>query len=301
MTNENANRLNFKELKKELRDIDKIGKENQDVPTWETELKMWKNFQAIEDPKIIYFACLLTSHGEAQRLIEEMKDNLEEADADEDSEEEEETNSENEEGSEESYNEGKYPTLEDISKKLKEFYGITEDQNTLLREIRNMKIKRNEKVKDFNIKYRSLYTKLDKKRRRWISVLDYADSLRNNYEAWKRVSLKGDNISLEKAYALAEKVDRLTPSTEENNSRYGTSSFNRDPVNNRKIIQKFENKGKPSRTNVDADSIAQQMNNLSLKTCFFCKEKGHYQSDCPKLKEIVENNKKEIFTKKPLN
>jgi len=39
--------------------------------------------------------------------------------------------------------------------------------------------------------------KLDKKRKKSVSVLDYIDALRKNEEAWKRVSLK-DDISLTK-------------------------------------------------------------------------------------------------------
>jgi len=62
----------------------------------------------------------------------------------------------------------------------------------LLKELRGMRIKRNEKIKDFNVRYRTLYTKLDKKRRKRIGVFDYIDSIQNNYEAWKKLSLKDD-------------------------------------------------------------------------------------------------------------
>jgi len=54
-----------------------------------------------------------------------------------------------------------------------------------------------------------LYTKLDKKRRKRIGVLDYIDSIQNNYEAWKKLYLKND-ISMDKAFKIAEKVDRLS-------------------------------------------------------------------------------------------
>jgi len=63
-------------------------------------------------------------------------------------------------------------------------------------------------VKDFNVRYRSLYSRLEKKKRRRITVLDYCDSLKTNYAAWKKVTLKGD-INLKKAYEVAEKIDRL--------------------------------------------------------------------------------------------
>ena len=46
-----------------------------------------------------------------------------------------------------------------------------------------MRIGQKEKVKHFNVRYRSLYLKLDKKRRRMVSVIDYSDSLQNNKES----------------------------------------------------------------------------------------------------------------------
>lgn len=51
----------------------------------------------------------------------------------------------------------KYSSIEKIVDALENFYGTKEDQNLLLRELSAMKINKNEKIKDFNIKYRSLY------------------------------------------------------------------------------------------------------------------------------------------------
>jgi len=34
---------------------------------------------------------------------------------------------------------------------------------------------------------------------------------------------------------------------------------------------------------------------VSKITCFYCKEKGHFQVDCPKLNKIINENKKIIF------
>jgi len=58
------------------------------------------------------------------------------------------------------------------------------------------------------IKYRSVYLKLDKKRRKQITTLDYADSLHSNPEALKKVSMKVD-LELNQAFKIVEKVDRL--------------------------------------------------------------------------------------------
>ena len=56
-----------------------------------------------------------------------------------------------------------YPSLDEIINELEIFYGKKEDQNVLLKELRSLKIKKYEKVKDFNIRYRSLYLKFDKR------------------------------------------------------------------------------------------------------------------------------------------
>jgi len=81
---------------------------------------------------------------------------------------------------------------------------------TLLWEIRSLIRGKNEKIKDFNIHYGYLYTKLDKKKRKSIGILDNTDFLKPYYKVWKLVFLKGDTITLERAYLLAKKVYRLS-------------------------------------------------------------------------------------------
>ena len=187
---------------------------------------------------------------------------------------------------------------------METFYGIKEDQNVLLRELRALKIKRNEKVKDFNIKYRTLYHKLDKKRKRKISVLDYADSLQNNHEAWKRVSLK-DDISLNKAFSIAEKVDRLIPkSNQDSHENYYNNMNRRSNFNNSSFkkksyteVKKMEKAKKDS----DVEDLTKRMKNLTISTCFFCSEKGHRQFECPKLQAIINENRKQFYENQHLN
>ena len=69
-----------------------------------------------------------------------------------------------------------YPSLIRIVKAVEDFYGIGEYQNNLLRELHTLRIKRNERIKDFNIKYKTLYLKLNKKKRSQISILDFTDT-----------------------------------------------------------------------------------------------------------------------------
>ena len=292
--------LSFKELKKELRDIVKLSKDNLDIKSWATELKLWIKIQGITDPETIFNACLLTSSGEVQRVIEDL--------GEPDDDESDSSDEEEEEDEEENINDrNKFPSLEKIISRLENFYGIKEDQNLLLKELHAMRIRKNEKIKDFNVRYRTLYAKLDRKRRKRIGVLDYIDSIQNNYEAWKKLSLK-DDISMNKAFKIAEKVDRL--SVRNNNiNNYNSSNSHHNQSNStsrfypKRRIETFQttqvnNKPKPQD---GVEELTEKMRNLSIKTCFFCKEKGHYSNICPQLNKIMEENKKEIYSKNSLN
>jgi len=279
--------MDFKELKKQLKDITKIGNCNQDVQGWATDMGLWIKLQNVQDPRTIFYGCLLTSQGDAQRFLEDLQELQEEEESDSDIDSEDNDDSSEEADIEDKEKVQPYPSFEKIVSSLKIFYGISEDQNSLLREIRSLRIDKNEKVKDFNIRYRSLYTKLDKKRRKTIGILEYTDSLRPNYEAWKRVSLKGDVITLEKAYLLAEKVDRLSSQKPDDSRKNNQSNFSR---------QSF------AKTN-SKSTLSEENHSKKVKQmiCFYCREQGHFQSECPKLKKIIEDNKRSIFNSNSLN
>eukprot|EP00833_Pecoramyces_ruminatium_P006818 jgi/Orpsp1_1/1180850/evm.model.c7180000074861.1 len=64
----------FRSLKKQLRDVVKIGNDNHDVQGWSTDLRLWIQLQNIANAKTIYYGCLLTSQGDAQRFISDLKE-----------------------------------------------------------------------------------------------------------------------------------------------------------------------------------------------------------------------------------
>eukprot|EP00833_Pecoramyces_ruminatium_P016799 jgi/Orpsp1_1/1190831/evm.model.d7180000081504.1 len=273
----NNNTINFKELKKQLKGIEKLSEKNLDIRSWKSDLKLWMKLQKIEDPEIIYTACILTSSGQIREIIEELEEGNDSENEDSDDEEE-------------SKEENKYPTLDKVVDAVETFYGLKEDQNIILRDIRALRIKKNERVKDFNIRYRSLYLKLDKKKKKQISVLDYAESLQNNKEAWKKVSLKGD-ISLNKAFKIAEKVDRLFTRYDDNREYSNYYSQNKYNRNFQSYSKKSYETKEPQKVKKDEiEDLTKRMKNLSIHTCFFCLEKGHNQLNCPKLQEIISAN-----------
>jgi len=291
--------INFKELKKELKDIEKLSKDHLDIKSWASELKLWIELEGVTDPKKIYIACILTSVGEAREVIQELRNGSEESEEDTEDEDEDDSSSESD-------TQDGYPSFKKIINALETFYGTKEDQSLLLRELRALRIKRYEKIKDFNLRYKTLYLRLDKRRKKQVSVLDYAESLRGNFEAWKKVSMK-DDISLNKAFMIVEKVDRLNikanPGFYSNNSNqifpqnFTRKQANRNAMtNSSSSLPNIESKGKQGSPSLDLDieGITKGMRNLNIKTCYFCNEPGHYKNNCPSLRAIIEKNKESV-------
>jgi len=277
------NKVSFKELKKQLKEIDKLKKESLDIKSWVSELRLWIKYQDITDSETIFNACVLTSAGEPREVIQSLIED------DSDTEEEDHSNT--------------YPNLDEIVSKLEKFYGTKEDQHVLIRELRALRIRKNEKVKDFNIRYRSLYLKLDKKRRKQVSSLDYAESLVNNKEAWKKVTLK-DDISLEKAFTIAEKCDRLTTRINSDGieNSYPTSSSK--PKNFTKYnFTKKNNHSEPHKEKKDAevDELTKRMKKLTISVCYYCGQEGHIIKSCPELQSKISDNKKKYLEEHHLN
>ena len=152
--------FNFKDLKKELKVNEKVSKENLDIKTWKSDLELWIKLKHIEDSKIIFYACVLTSIGETRKVIQELVDDNDKDDySNDDNNNDNDANSkdideddEDDEDEEDKENDEKnnsyvkaYPSLNRIVKAVEDFYDIREDKNNLLRELRTLRIKKNEK------------------------------------------------------------------------------------------------------------------------------------------------------------
>jgi len=83
MTNQE---IDFKSLKKELKDIEKLTKDNLDIKTWASEIQLWIELEEVTNPKKIFIACFLTSMGEPRKVIQELKNNLDNYNSDDEDE-----------------------------------------------------------------------------------------------------------------------------------------------------------------------------------------------------------------------
>eukprot|EP00833_Pecoramyces_ruminatium_P018636 jgi/Orpsp1_1/1192668/evm.model.d7180000095092.1 len=202
--------ISFSNLKKELKGIEKLSKENLDIKSWASELQLWMQLQDESDPQKIFLACVLTSTGEPRRIIQDLQEN--------NSNDEEEIDDDNEENSDSETNET-YP---------------------------------------------------NKKRKRQISVLDYADSLQNNPEAWKRIAMK-DDISLTKAFTIAEKVDRLMIKNNFNTTNNLSHNNQYHQRKNQQTSINFKKKEEPKTVNSDKEmeDLTRRMRNLTIRVCYF--------------------------------
>ena len=73
----NNSRINFKDLKKEIKGIEKLNKDNLDIKSLASELKLQIRYQQVVDPEIIFITCILISTGEIREIIQDMEnDNI---------------------------------------------------------------------------------------------------------------------------------------------------------------------------------------------------------------------------------
>eukprot|EP00833_Pecoramyces_ruminatium_P009209 jgi/Orpsp1_1/1183241/evm.model.c7180000084386.1 len=107
-------KINFTELKKELKGIEKLSKDHLDIKSWASELELWMELQEVTEPRKIYLACILTSIGETRQIIQDLRNNN--IDEEEDGDDEDEGNSSDFE------EENSYPSFEDIIDALETFY-----------------------------------------------------------------------------------------------------------------------------------------------------------------------------------
>ena len=109
----NQDQIDFKELKKELKDIEPLSVSNLDVKSWESDIQWWIKLQSITSPRKIFIACVLTSRGEPRKIIQELQQRNYAAGESED-ESEVESDSDDESSSESSSE--YYPSLKTIVK-----------------------------------------------------------------------------------------------------------------------------------------------------------------------------------------
>ena len=114
-----------------------------------------------------------------------------------------------------------------------------------------------------------------------------------------------DYISLKKSFVIAEKIDRLMPTfNQEINENFRTNfnnSYKSSNFNKNQSKGKIFNDSKIKQKDSTVDNLTKRIKGLTVSTCFFCSEEGHFQNECPKLNAIIKKNRQEYFENKRLN
>ena len=93
--------------------------------------------------------------------------------------------------------------------------------------------------------------------------------MKNNTEAWKKVSLK-DYISLKKSFVIAEKVDRLIPTfNQEINENFRTNfnnSYKSSNFNKNQSKGKIFNDSKIKQKDSTVDNLTKRIKDLTVRS-----------------------------------
>ena len=158
--------------------------------------------------------------------------------------------------------------------------------------MKNLSIKIDEELEDFNRKYLELYQKVSDDLKSGIKVKDYLKSIKTRKEACHAV-LYDECETIEEAIKSASKVQKLLEFEKEMNSEEVSSSKEIVHLGNKKFkvfspIHSFPEggkvlrymKGKNTVSNEDEKKRIPVMASSKLY-CYRCKEEGHKLYQCP--------------------
>ena len=257
------------DLEKALKNYPRLGDGNTDVFTWSTKLERFFEVNNIKDPKIVYDACFITTEKDSLRVLVQLKqgDYLLEED-----------NSNSEEGTEKTKNDD-YPSFKYIIHAMKKYHGEDDDPEEAYLYIKNLSLRNKESIKQFNARYRQAYSKLDKRKRSILTSYDYANSIKKNKDASKKVLGKGD-IAIAKAMEVAEKVDRWKAIDVD----FGSSASSSTPRSSGFSQKKGNTIPKPTteaQNQVsDIENLTNRFARMKLNVCYRCGQQGHIARFC---------------------
>jgi len=161
-----------------LNTIPKLGNENRDVNGWFTLMETWLSLGGVTQDDLKLLWCKTTVVGD---VLEFVKNQCEE---------------------------NENLTLVQMKDALDEYYGNKVNQQALKDEILSLSIRYGETVKDYNLRFKKLFNKLNRGARESVQVSDYIRTLKPRRKVWEGLVVK-DFTNLEEAYKLAEKYDKV--------------------------------------------------------------------------------------------
>ena len=267
-TNFNLIRFDPRDKFSMLNSIQKLGNDNTNVHSWIKQIYSWMELFQEYNMTTVTLCMKIASYGEVPEYIDAYLNSLN----------------------------GREPVLNEIENYLlKEWLG-EKSQPQLFEDVKNMSLKRNETIKEFNKRFKKALTKLGEDHRKLITVIDYKQAIKGRNVVWAGVHT-ARCTTLEAAYEEAELYDEVH---NENIKRKG--SYYRDSHQEESSSSNTFNKLSPkkiipqnSRSNLKkdikedpVDELTTRMKNLRIKTCYICSQEGHLQYDCPRLKRINE-------------
>ena len=218
----------------------------------------------------------------------------------------------------------KYPSMKEIKKALEEALEVTPQEKC--KRLQKLKIKKGESIKNFNWRYKKLYSNLPRIYQTFITVEDYIESI--SYRPFPRAQVITQRcIDLEDAFEEAELAERAEEKRSEKNetvmstiytrgvySNFSQSYSGKHPFkqfygNNYKydINKNFKKTGFNKNLNKSKEDIKENKNiNEPFRKkefkCFKCNQAGHGFNQCPySYKELAELEEQGKLSNNSLN
>jgi len=192
--------------------LPRLNESARDIDSWCEEFTRIMSLADINNPKSILSWAIECVDGKLKGILQELHTKNEEDDT--------------------------YPLIEEIKKAIEDELEITPQEKC--KRLQRMKIRRRERIKNFNWRYKKIYNNLPKIYQTFITVEGYADSI--IYRPYTRSQVIIQRcFDLEDAFEEAELAERAEEVGDATNEQAMTTIFNSQPFYYKNSIHPFNN------------------------------------------------------------